>query len=383
VLAERAGRAEPAALASLLGCALLACAHLALRARDELDGTTGALLCGPLAGLALVAAPGLTPLVAAWLASAALAPAPQGTAAGKRLRLALLSLAGAVLVVHLTLGSLRRLAENWPPFAPALPASFDELVSAWPVWVLLPAALVACTAGGRARERAPWIAWGVLALTWSLCFGADEPGVRLAACVLCALAGGDVAERLPQRLRALAIGGALLLAAPGLLARRSAELAPAADELARRGAWSAALEHLRLATPSTGPWNHAGAPPDGFVLCAPEVAVEAAVGGRRAVFACELPRLATPPERTARAQAARALLDAPAHAGSAGELARLGVRSVLLGPGDPPRAAGGLAARLAAGDAPGGFELLWASGAGAPEEPAAALWAVLGEARSR
>ena len=52
---------------------------------------------------------------------------------------------------------------------------------------------------------------------------------------------------------------------------------------------------------------------------------------------------------------------------------------VLVGPGDPPRAPGGLAERLAtcAPDAgPPGFERVWASPARDGSGPACALWAV-------
>lgn len=382
VLAEQAGRVEPAALETLLGCALLAAAHLSLRGRDEWDGVAGALLCGPLCGLALVAAPGLVPLCAAWFSSSVLRSGPHGESARRRGRAPLLAAAGALLTVHLTLGSPVDLAWNWPAAAPRLPASAREFTLGWPAWVLLPAATAILAGLAAPGTRMFLVGWGATALAWGALFGAAAPGVRLAGCVLFALALARVSERVGARRRPLVWATAVLLAAPGLLGRREAGTEHADTELARRASWASALEHLRLWTPSTGPWNHPGAPPDGFVLCAPEVGVEVAAGARRAVFASELPRLRTPPGRRAQVERARALLDTPPGEAIAAELSALGVRYVLLGPGDPPRAPGGLAALLADGaHPPAGLEPLWPEATGGREGATCLLWRVVGDAR--
>ena len=372
VLAERAGRVEPAALVTLLGCGLLLSARVSWGARLELDRTTAALLGGPLVGLALVAAPSLTPLGVALLVGVGLAPK-----GGRALALAL---AGALLVVNLVLGAPRRVLEVWPSASVALPGSFDAFAGGWLAWVLLPTALVALALGApRTLARATCLVWGALALAWAVAFDPRAPGVNLAACALFALAAVERYERLAPRARPLALGVALLVAAPCGLARRGAAFTPDDAELARRADWAQALEVLRTTTPSSGPWNHAGARPDAFVLCAPEVAVEVVAGARRAVVACDLPRLLEPEERRAGAADARALRAEPATAASAERLARRSVRYVLVGPGDPPRAPGGLAERLAtcAPDAgPPGFERVWASPARDGSGPACALWAV-------
>lgn len=384
VLAERAGCATPAALETLLGCALLAAAHLALRGRDEWDSTTGALLCGPLVGLCLVCAPALVPGCAAWLVSAVCIVDPEATGGMRRVRAPLLSAAGALLTVNLTLEDPRDLQWNWPAWAPGLPASLAQLSLEWSAWILLPIALLGLWLGGATGARWTLLGWGASTLAWAVGFGADAPGVRLAGCVLFALAAARWSERAVSARRPFVWGAAVLLAAPALLGRAGSAATPADAELARRAAWDSALEHLRLQTPSTGPWNHPGAPPDAYVLCAPEVGIEVAVGARRAVFASDLPRLRTPARRRLQAQQARALLRARPSEESATELARLGVRHVLLGPGDPPPVPGSLAERLASGvDLPQGFERLWASGSGADEGALATLWKVSDRALRR
>lgn len=371
VLAERAGRVEPAALGTLLGCGLLATARLAWSGKLEIDRTTAALLSGPCIGIALVTAPSLAPLCAAALLCVALAQ-DEGRA---RLRALALAAAGALLVVNLVLDAPLRLFEVWPALRDGWSIAWG---SEWIAWVLLPVGVAALAARApRSLARTTLLAWGVLAVLWALAFGSDSPGVRLAACALFAAGAAASLERASARARPLVVGAALCLAAPMGIARRSAAYAPDDAALARRAAWSAGLEVLRTRTPSSGPWNHAGARPDAFVLCAPEVAVEVAVRGRRAVLACELPRLVQPEERRAGARVARELLDEPPNAATAERLARRGVRYVLLGPGDPPHAPGGLAERLARSEVgPPGFERVWASDADAGAPSACALWAV-------
>lgn len=384
VFAERAGRVDPHAWSTLLGCGLLASAALALRARQEVDATLGGLLAGVAAGLAFACDVGSLALTLSALVALGVL-ALRGRTDLRRGCTLFVVAAAVAATMPWELPSWERLVPQRMPWVSG--AGFERL-RAWPAVAILPAALIALGTGPRRRERLLLQVLAVAAIAWALLVDADAAGVHLAAVLAGAVAVGDACERAPASRRALPIAISVLLASPALLFARAPSFAVPADEVSGRRALALELARLGRELPAPVPWNHPSARSDWRVLCAPGFGASTAVRLRLPVLAARLPGLvAGEPERAALRSAAR-LLGSTDPDGFAVEALRADVAYVVLTramTGDPLLApalaeSGGrsMLERLLAGEPVAGLERLLPAG-GAPEpgvEPVLFTWRV-------